>query len=711
MPRALLALVLGAVAGATITYFTFAARVTHILDAGVAASPLATGAAPVEARTRPDSAQSVTAERAALYRTAADADGAGLARMIAQTAARAPSRARDEELGVLLARYAELDGERAVAIARKLGVNVETLAMLFARWAETDPTDALAALGDVEDPATATAIGLALLPVLGDDDYALRQVLTALPRAADDGLRVGALAKRAERDPVAALDDALALDDFGTSSFAIERIGATWARTDPRAALEGAAAIDDNELRTPFQNAVLRAWALVDAQGLLDYVAALAPEAQGQLSTVGLFEVARLDPERTLALIDRFSSGVRGELERVAVEALARADPEGALERVRKLPPGRLQQNALQSLARAYGKRNPDAALAWAQAEADREAMVGVLTGIATRDPKRALDVAATLPKQDRASAVIGIVMLGAGNNRDADLAGLAERLLSVDDEFANTTGLAQLLGTWQRRAPERAVEWVMANAARLPPAAFGSVGSYLAQNDPAAAERLLAQVPSEGRTAWLQGMAGSYAQSDVKAGLAWVERLRGDPAYPAAASAIAQGLARSDPPAAAALLDSIADRGSIPGPSMAIASSNVASSWARTNPLAAAEWARGFATDERSMQPLSTIAQIWGASDYGAARAWTLRLPAGTSRDAALRPLLTAGGNGIDTSLLASFSGELPRQRAVLTAVQQLARRNPSEARALIDRYVTAPELREQANRILVGPGVIGPF
>jgi hypothetical protein len=47
-----------------------------------------------------------------------------------------------------------------------------------------------------------------------------------------------------------------------------------------------------------------------------------------------------------------------------------------------------------------------------------------------------------------------------------------------------------------------------------------------------------------------------------------------------------------------------------------------------------------------------------------------------------------------------------------VLTAVTQLAGRDPKEARALVDRYVTLPSLREQADRALESGGArrIGP-
>ncbi|HET8699848.1 MAG TPA: hypothetical protein VFO94_20365, partial [Gammaproteobacteria bacterium] len=334
------------------------------------------------------------------------------------------------------------------------------------------------------------------------------------------------------------------------------------------------------------------------------------------------------------------------------------------------------------------------------RASADRDAMLGVLNGIAATDPSRAFEVAATLPSMDRGNAYMQIAV-GAASDRGADFPALAERLLAAGNDPLTTNGLTLLVQSWQSRAPDQAAEWIVANAARVPRGTFQTVGRYLALNDPAGAERRLAQLPNEDRNAWLQGMAQGYAQSDPKAAVAWVDRLRNDPAYPTVASTIAQSLARSDPQAGAALLDSVGNRGGAATQALTAAASSVAAAWARTSPLAAAEWARGFA-DKNQVQMLGAVVQTWAGSDDAAARAWTLQLPAGEARDAALRPLLSSAGASVDTSLLPFFSGDAARQQAVLNAATQLVRRDPEGARALVDRYVTRPELRTQADRML---------
>src|SRR5262249_36094603 len=156
--------------------------------------------------------------------------------------------------------------------------------------------------------------------------------------------------------------------------------------------------VEDGELRTIFQNAVMRSWAQFDATSLVDYAMALDPEAQQRLGVMsGLYDVARLDPERALALAPRPPAAPRAALERTPIDAPARRDPEAALERLRALPAGQQQQFASQqTIARAYGRKDPDAALAWARSKGDRESLIGVLSGIATTDPNRAIDLAPT---------------------------------------------------------------------------------------------------------------------------------------------------------------------------------------------------------------------------------------------------------------------------------------------------------------------------
>jgi hypothetical protein len=702
MPRSLPALVLAAAAGAAVTYLLVAPP-----------RPTAPGTPPTEDSPRgtpppPMRAASATgvAERAAVYATAADADAADLARLARATAAEPPSSASTFKLGVLLARYAELDPKRAVALGRELRAPADVLGTLYAQWATADPAGARAALAEIEDPVAATAIGLKMFAALGNDERSLREVAAELPSGAERGFLVGALAAGAESDPARALEQALALADSGLAGLALQRIAATWAKSDVAAALSAGDGIADADLRATFQNAVVREWAQFDLDGVFAYYVGLDVQSQEELAALGAMrDIARLDPYRALELAAGLPSNLRTGVEQSALQALSSRDPESALRYASRLPPGQQHQFLRQSLARAYGKQNPDAALAWARATGVRENLFGVLAGVAVTNPQLAFEVVATLPASDRAPAVQELVRT-AMSDRGTNFAALADGLLTIDGPldtgFGPRGGFGMMLGMWASRSLTAALDWTLANGERVPPVAFANLAGSVARNDLATAERYLTQVPERARFAWLQGMAQSYAQTDPSAAANWVEQFRGEAAYPTAVAQIAQSLARLDPAAAAGVLERVDDAGTADAQALSMAAYSVGNAWARSNAVAAADWARRFATDDERARALGAVAEVWASTDYAAARSWSLRLPVGTPRDAALRPLLGAAesGNDIDASVLSAFSSDSARQNGVLGAIHRIAQRNPADARLVAERYLSTPEQRQQAER-----------
>ena len=696
MVRALVAVTLAFGAGAALTYQLVAPR---------SVAPVVTANAEPDALERGGKATTETrggvAEHAQLLRTAAQANASTLDRWLTNAAAERPSTERTFTLGVLFSRYGELDHERAIATARRFEVDTNILASLYAQWAAEDPADALDALSRVEDPVEATAIGLAMLDTLGSSDYAVRQVSAALPDGAERAFRVGAVAALATQDPAAALDQAVALADSGLSGLALQRLAMFWAREDVNAALAAGDTIDDQGLRSTFQSAVLREWAQFDLDGVFEYVLRLDTVSQERLAALGgLREVAALDPLRTLDLSAQLPASLRAGLTQAALQSLAQRDPARAVQEIGRLPQGQQQQFFRQQLASAYGKKDPEAALAWARSTGMRENLFGVLAGVAVNDAKRAFDILQTLPAADRRQAVQTVVQ-NAMNDRGADLRSLANGLVALEDVEAGQASMEWLMNAWAGRAQSDALDWVMTSGERVPPAAFVGLARHIGQRDPVAAEQYLTQVPKEARSAWIQGFAQGSSQADPRAAAVWLERYRSEAAYPGAAGIVAQALARIDAPAAAQLLDNIEITNESDPMALSSAAHGVATAWARTDPTAAADWARRFATEESGQMALRGATEIWASNDYAAARSWTLRLPSGTIRDAALGPLLAVErSDGPDPLVVQAFSAEPARQTAMLGAVYRVARRDPADARALIERHITLPEQRKQAER-----------
>jgi hypothetical protein len=331
-----------------------------------------------------------------------------------------------------------------------------------------------------------------------------------------------------------------------------------------------------------------------------------------------------------------------------------------------------------------------------------------VLAGVAITNPQLAFEVIATLPAADRPPAVQSLVR-NAISDRDTNFAALADGMLalegSLDTGFVPGGNFGSLLSRWASRSLSAALDWAIANGERVQPAAFVTLAASVARNDVVTAERYLTRVPERARFAWLQGIAQSFAQTDPSAAAAWVEQFRTEAAYPTVAAQIAQSLARLDAPAAAAVLDRIGEATAADAQALSTASYAVGRAWAQTDAPAAADWARRFATGEQRGSPLGAVADVWASNDYASARNWSLRLPVGSTRDAALGALLahtgTVGGD-IDSSLMAAFSSDTTRQRAVQSAIYRIAQRSPADARLLAERHLPLPEQRQQAERAI---------
>lgn len=724
MNRTLLALVMGAVAGAGAALYWTSTSLEHAgRPAPARTTPppaVATERSPgagAARRAPPRAAVSITAQRAETYRVAVEADRATLDGLIASAAAEPPSTEREFRLAVLLQRYSEIAPQAAIDTARAIGSPAARVADLYAAWAATDSPHALAALGDITDAAEVRAVASAVLVALGNDEAALDQVLGALPEAKEADLRVASAAALAENAPDAALAAAMRLDNELVRGPAVQRVATEWARTNVSEALAAAEAIGDEGLRRSFRAAVMAEWMRLDPDAALDYVAALPPEGQEEfMRTNGLREVGRADPRRTLAMVDRFSASMRDSLAAFAIQSLAAAEPAAAIAYVQALPPGQQRQQLLGTVAMVYARKDPDAALAWARSVVPPQPglIAQVLGGIGVKNPNRAVDEALALPQQqDRMTALRSIAMSSASQAGSASTLVVADRLLAIEDRSLRDVTLQMLLGTWSSRAPADALTWMLAKGDRVPANAYNNVAERLGQTDPVRAASFTARIPDAARPGWIQTIAAGYARQDPRAALSWVEQFRGEPVFDLGVSAVAQGLAQTDPRAAAELLASVPKAANDDGR----AASVVAGTWAQKDPLAAAEWAFDLAAGPSRDGALRQVTSLWANQDLQAARSWALRLPTGGARDASLAQILAATGayEAPDAALLGAFSDAGARERGVAAAMYNIAARDPNEARELIDRYVTDPALRKQAENaiqqsgrrgVMIGPG-----
>jgi hypothetical protein len=614
---------------------------------------------------------------------------------------RTPSPDRELALAVLFGRYAELDAVRAVRLAREMHVGGASLGAVYGAWARAAPDQVLAALSTVTSPDDAAEVALAVIMALGDDAAAVRRVAGVL--AARDGETP--LGSTAPFGPTFA--PAVPFG-FAPPRSALTLAAQRWAELDARRAMAVARELDDPRVRLAFETAALSALARVAPEEASAHLEHLDSSVlQLAASRGALVELARADPERLLGAVRHLPREARVIAESVALQELAQRDPLAAMRHLEGMPLGPERQGFAQTVARAYGKHDAAAAMAWAQEKRTEPMLLSaVIGGVAEDDPDRALDLALGLASaMDRMRAVQFIAMTGA--QRDSTAEAMANRLLAVDDPQIRDMVASTVVSMWASRSPDSAMQWLLANGQTASPNSFQQIGQQLALRDLQIALTYTGQVPASAREPWVRGVAQGYAQNDPQGAIDWLDGFRGEQWYGRAATTVAMTVAQRDGAAAARLLDGLdsdagAGAGGVPMPRLV---SIIATNWANHDPAAAAAWSLQRATGPDGEMAVRSAVGVWAAQNADAARQWTLRLPRSSARDAALAAVLSAAvlqrGGNMDLSVLNAFASAQAQQMAVLQAVQVLAYNDPAKARSIADAHLDSAS-RTQAERMI---------
>ena len=390
-------------------------------------------------------------------------------------------------------------------------------------------------------------------------------------------------------------------------------------------------------------------------------------------------------------------------MEATALQQLAERDPLAAARYFERLPAGRERQTLGSQVARSYGKLDAAAALAWARALPERQALVpSVLGGIAEENFDLALELSRELTPIEQMRALQLAVM--SGLQRDDRAEDVANRVAALDDVPLRDQLVTSVVSMWSSRSPDNAMRWLLANSRDHSPTLFQQLGQQLAMQDPQRAVAYTVQVPEAARESWVQGVAHTLAQTEPQRAVDWLGEFRGQPLYARAAMSVAPMLAQQDGAAAARLVDELETIA--PSVDMQRLVNVVVTNWANYNPAAAVQWVVDRPAEQDRTLGIRSAVGVWSMQDPLAARQWTLRQPQSALRDAALAALVAAGAgftaNDLDLGLLSAFTSDTERQRAVLQLIQGLAYRDPGRALAIADANLTTPALREQAERVI---------
>jgi hypothetical protein len=555
-----------------------------------------------------------------------------------------------------------------------------------------------------------------------------------------------ACARWAEIDPDAALQFVLSNKQASFRANAISSIIAGIARNDPALARLKLAAIDDPALRRSAQ------WSVLSA-------------------------LAASNPDEWVAAIKADPSLARnyGGPGQYAAE-WAMDDPVAAAKRVMQLPAD-MQKSGVVAIAKVWAGKDSAAATTWAQSLKDpqqrNQALAAIAGGIAAQDPDAALATLASLTPAARRAGLASVFVTLADLDFDAALA----KATALTDPADRRAALALLAGggngdgEYINRSPEQ----LNAVLATLPPGsmrsnALNQLGSQLAGCSREVAAAILAGYPPKDREKMQICMLQNLSYSDPTRALEIYQSLppgksesygygfyhglaRLDPeavlklvaGKPPQEQAEAVGyafaqLASNDPAAATRRLDDYPA-----GPVRDAAMTQLASTWAQSDPDAAKAWVATLTVPEQTRAigslmgtmadtdpkgaadmlgrllavtpkdadgnlsgAASQLVSSWGRDDPAAAGLWTTALPDGDMKNNAISNLASnwaredfaAAGQWIDT-----MPDGKARDTGVSSMVYATKRGDPATA------FAWAATISDDSRRVSLLADVVGQW
>lgn len=435
------------------------------------------------------------AETAALYHLV---DGAGfdaLQRLIAEADHVPGASDRRAALGILFARYADLDPAAALAYleTRGGGYGDVELRAIFHTWSRSDLQGAVAAAAAL--PATArAAAGSAILSARDDLSTDMLQDVAGqlgmsqmMPQIA-----VSRSLDQAQRDPAGAWRAALVTSDSPYRQQRLAGIIETWAGQDPSSAMNAAAGLGNAMLRMQLQGQVLRVWSGRSPQEAVDWALSQPPSPQRhQLTSVALGAMAEDDPRLAFDIARGLSGQEQVHTVRRVLMRWAADDPRGASRAVDTIDNPEVRRNAVNQIASSYARQDPDGALQWLSRLEPRESVHAtalMFTMLASQDPVSASNLTYRLQEtSSRAQAAANVAQAWVQQDPGA----ASQWVDSLADPQVRASATTNLVSSWSRFDRDAALRY----AERIPDTAEreSALVSIIAmqQNDPDYGEAL----------------------------------------------------------------------------------------------------------------------------------------------------------------------------------------------------------------------------
>lgn len=348
----------------------------------------------------------------------------------------------------LLDLYAGMDAAQLEAEAAKLdslpmAERIMASFLLFGRWAEVDPTGALAYSN------TMGMGGMFVRPTIlqswaSVDPENAAKYFSENPR---EFAMMGGFGGGGGRGPGGG--------DSGASVIAAE-----WAKLDPEAALAWANGLEGRD-KSGALNSVISEMASKDPTKAAQVASTLEGDDQARAYGEIASKWASTDFAAAESWIQSLPAESRDRAMSQAIESLAATDPQGAAAKVASIPVGRDRDNAIEDVAGAWARKDPAGAAAWLvqQETADPEdAIRGVISSWTAQDSGAALTFIQQQPAGElRDEATTTYIW----SNRGASPQETIQLAETISDEGSRSRTVGMTAMRWMQEDKEAATAYI----------------------------------------------------------------------------------------------------------------------------------------------------------------------------------------------------------------------------------------------------------
>ncbi|NWK56752.1 hypothetical protein HW115_14110 [Verrucomicrobiaceae bacterium N1E253] len=354
---------------------------------------------------------------------------------------------QNSRLQALMDYYANLDPSQFEEEAAKLedlpwSERIMVGYLLFSRWGEEDPTEALAytktmgfagmfVSGTVmQSWASKDPQGAAQYYQDNPGEFRMSGMMGGRGRGGGASTAGVIATEWARQDSAGALTWAQSLEGRDQRD-AIRNVFSESAKSDPSEAAAMLGTVTDPEAKKEAQNSVAREWGKQNWEDAQTWIASLPADDQAGAS----------------------SQALRG---------LAETDPEKAAGNISMVPEGEARDDVMESIARQWGRDDPAAAASWVMANgsenAQKESIERVMPSWVQQDSAAAMAFINEQPEGGlRDSAASSYVFSNQGGDIQQNLS-LAE---TIGDDRTRSRTIGMTVGGWMRQDKEAATNYL----------------------------------------------------------------------------------------------------------------------------------------------------------------------------------------------------------------------------------------------------------